>query len=47
MLVLPLLELGFDYQELAKSLWKASPEAARKAAQRALMKPAQEMSRGE
>jgi RNA polymerase sigma-70 factor (ECF subfamily) len=39
------LELGYSYEELAEALGKPSPEAARKAAQRALLKLAEELRR--
>jgi hypothetical protein len=41
------VELGFGNEELATALGKPSPDAARKAAQRALVRLAEEMSRGE
>ena len=41
------VELGFGNEELARALGKPSPDAARKAAQRALVRLAEEMSRGE
>jgi RNA polymerase sigma-70 factor (ECF subfamily) len=37
------LELGYSYEELAEALGKPSAEAARKAAQRALLKLAEEL----
>lgn len=40
------VELGYTYDELADATGKPSPEAARKAAQRALIRLAQEMERG-
>jgi RNA polymerase sigma-70 factor (ECF subfamily) len=40
------LELGFDYLELAQMLGKPTAQAARKAAQRALLRLAAEMKRG-
>jgi len=40
------LELGFDYNELAQMVGKPTPEAARKAAQRALFRLATEMKCG-
>jgi RNA polymerase sigma-70 factor (ECF subfamily) len=40
------LELGFDYNELARMLGKPTAQAARKAAQRALFRLADEMKRG-
>jgi RNA polymerase sigma-70 factor (ECF subfamily) len=39
------LELGYSYEELAEALGKPSAEAARKAAQRALLKLADELRR--
>jgi len=41
------VELGFGNEELATALGKPSADAARKAAQRALVRLAEEMSRGE
>jgi RNA polymerase sigma-70 factor (ECF subfamily) len=40
------IELGLSYEELAELLGKPSPDAARKAAQRALVRLAEEMKRG-
>jgi RNA polymerase sigma-70 factor (ECF subfamily) len=40
------VELGCSYEELAETLGKPTPDAARKAAQRALLRLAQEMKRG-
>jgi RNA polymerase sigma-70 factor, ECF subfamily len=40
------LELGLSYEELADLLGKPSPDAARKAAQRALVRLAEEMNHG-
>jgi RNA polymerase sigma-70 factor (ECF subfamily) len=40
------VEMGFNYEELAEALGKPTPEAARKAAHRALVRLAQEMDRG-
>ena len=40
------LEMGYTYEELAKELGKRTPDAARKAAQRALVRLAEEMQRG-
>ena len=40
------VELGYTYEELAEALDKPSAEAARKAAQRALIRLAEEMDRG-
>jgi DNA-directed RNA polymerase specialized sigma24 family protein len=37
--------MGFNYEELAEALGKPTPEAARKAAHRALVRLAQEMDR--
>ena len=39
------LEMGFSYQELALALEKPTADAARKAAQRALVRLAEEMQR--
>ena len=39
------VEMGFSYEELAEALGKPTPEAARKAAHRALFRLAQEMDR--
>lgn len=40
------IEMGYTYDELAQVLGKPSSEAARKAAQRALVRLAEEMHRG-
>jgi RNA polymerase sigma-70 factor (ECF subfamily) len=40
------VELGLSYQELADALGKPTPEAARKTAERALVRLAEEMKRG-
>ena len=40
------VEMGYSYDELAEALGKPSPEAARKAAERALVRLAEEMKRG-
>jgi len=40
------IELGYTYDELAEALGKPSSEAARKAAERALVKLVEEMTRG-
>jgi RNA polymerase sigma-70 factor (ECF subfamily) len=40
------VELGLSYEELAAALGKPTPDAARKAAQRALVRLAEEMNRG-
>ncbi|MGH9315426.1 MAG: RNA polymerase sigma factor [Vicinamibacterales bacterium] len=40
------VEMDFSYEELAGALGKPSPDAARKAAQRALVRLAEEMKRG-
>jgi RNA polymerase sigma-70 factor (ECF subfamily) len=45
-LVIARVEMGYTYAELAEMLGKPSPEAARKAAQRALVRLAEEMQRG-
>jgi RNA polymerase sigma-70 factor, ECF subfamily len=45
--ILGRVELGYTYEELAEALDKPSAEAARKAAQRALVRLAQEMERGQ
>jgi RNA polymerase sigma-70 factor (ECF subfamily) len=39
------VEMGYSYQELAEALGRPSPDAARKAAQRALVRLAEEMKR--
>jgi len=41
------VELGFSYEEMAIALDKPTPEAARKSAQRALVRLAEEMGRAE
>jgi RNA polymerase sigma factor (sigma-70 family) len=40
------VEMDYTYQEMAEALGKPTPEAARKAAQRALVRLAEEMKRG-
>jgi RNA polymerase sigma-70 factor, ECF subfamily len=40
------VEMGYSYEELAEMLGKPTPDAARKAAQRALVRLAEEMKRG-
>jgi RNA polymerase sigma-70 factor (ECF subfamily) len=40
------VEMGYSYEELAEALAKPTPDAARKAAQRALVRLAEEMTRG-
>ena len=40
------IELGYTYEELAQALGKPTPDAARKAAQRALIRLVEEMARG-
>jgi RNA polymerase sigma factor (sigma-70 family) len=40
------IELGYTYEELAQALGKPTPDAARKAARRALIRLVQEMERG-
>lgn len=44
--ILGRVELGFSYEELAATLGKPSPDAARMAVSRALLRLAREMSRG-
>jgi RNA polymerase sigma-70 factor (ECF subfamily) len=39
------IEMGYTYEELARALGKPTPDAARKAAQRALVRLAEEMNR--
>ncbi|HVG69477.1 MAG TPA: RNA polymerase sigma factor, partial [Vicinamibacterales bacterium] len=39
------VEMGYTYEELAQALGKPTPDAARKAAQRALVRLAEEMKR--
>jgi RNA polymerase sigma-70 factor (ECF subfamily) len=41
------IELGYTYEELAEALGKPTADAARKAAERALMRLVREMERGE
>lgn len=41
------VEVGYSYEELAEALGKPTPDAARKAAQRALVRLAEEMKRGD
>jgi RNA polymerase sigma-70 factor, ECF subfamily len=41
------VELGYSYEELAEALDKPTPDAARKAAQRALVRLVEEMKRGD
>jgi RNA polymerase sigma-70 factor (ECF subfamily) len=41
------VEMGYSYEELAEALDKATPDAARKAAERALVRLAEEMTRGD
>jgi RNA polymerase sigma-70 factor (ECF subfamily) len=45
-LVIARVEMGYTYDELAEMLGKPTAEAARKAAQRALVRVAEEMQRG-
>jgi RNA polymerase sigma-70 factor (ECF subfamily) len=45
-LIVARVEMEYTYEELAQALGKPSPEAARKAAQRALVRLAEEMKRG-
>ena len=40
------VEMGYSYEELAQALGKPTPDAARKAAQRALVRLAEQMKRG-
>lgn len=40
------VEMGYSYEELAEALGKPTPDAARKAAQRALVRLVEEMKRG-
>jgi RNA polymerase sigma-70 factor, ECF subfamily len=40
------VEMGYTYEELAEALGKPTPDAARKAAQRALVRLAEELERG-
>jgi RNA polymerase sigma-70 factor (ECF subfamily) len=40
------VEMGYTYEELAEALGKPTPDAARKTAQRALVRLAEEMKRG-
>jgi len=44
-LIIARVELGYDYAELAETFGKPTPDAARKAAQRALVRLAEEMKR--
>jgi RNA polymerase sigma-70 factor (ECF subfamily) len=41
------VELGYTYEELAEALGKPTADAARQAAQRALVRLAEEMKRGD
>lgn len=45
-LIVASVELGYSYERLAEATGRASPDAARKAARRALVKLAEEMARG-
>ncbi len=45
-LIVASVELGYTFEELAEATGRASPDAARKAAKRALVKLAEEMARG-
>ena len=40
------VEMGYSYEELAEALGKPTPDAARKAAQRALVRLVEEMKHG-
>ncbi len=41
------VEMGYTYEELAEALGKPTPDAARKAARRALVRLAEELRRGD
>ena len=41
------IEMGYDYVELAEALGKPSPDAARKAVQRAVVRLAEELRGGQ
>lgn len=45
-LIVASVELGYTFEQLADATGRASPDAARKAAKRALVKLAEEMARG-
>jgi RNA polymerase sigma-70 factor, ECF subfamily len=45
-LIVATVELGYTFERLAEATGRASPDAARKAARRALVKLAEEMERG-
>jgi RNA polymerase sigma-70 factor, ECF subfamily len=45
-LIVASVELGYSFEQLAEATGRASPDAARKAAKRALVKLAEEMARG-
>jgi RNA polymerase sigma factor (sigma-70 family) len=45
-LIVASVEFGYSYEQLAEATGRASPDAARKAARRALVKLAEEMERG-
>ena len=45
-LIVASVELGYSFEQLAEATGRASPDAARKAARRALVKLAEEMERG-
>lgn len=45
-LIVASVELGYTFEQLAEATGRASPDAARKAAKRALVKLAEEMARG-
>lgn len=45
-LIIASVELGYSYEQLAEATGRTSPDAARKAARRALVKLAEEMGRG-
>ena len=44
-MIIARVEMGYSYEELAEALGKPTPEAARKAARRALVRLAGEMER--
>ena len=45
-IIIARVEMAYSYEELAEALGKPTPEAARKAAQRALVRLAEELKRG-
>ena len=46
-MIIARLEMGYSYEQLAEALGKPTADAARKAAQRAVLRLAEEMKRGE